>query len=196
MKVIGITGGVGSGKSTVLDLLEKEFGAYVIRTDDVGRHVLDPGTLGFNEVVELFGEDLVLPSGEIDRNMLAQIVFHDKEQLVKLNRIVHPKVKQYVKEELKRIRNTEQYDLFVIESALLYEDHYELLCDETWYIYVNTDTRKKRLMDSRGYTEEKCNEIMNNQLSDGEFREKCDIIIDNNGSEQCMSDTLKKVLEV
>lgn len=196
MKVIGITGGVGAGKSSVLELLEKNYRAFVLRTDEVGHKVLESGTEGYQQVVENFGVEILMESGEINRPRLAEIVFGDPEKLAKLNEIVHPLVKQYVKDELRRIRSLELYELFVIESALLFEDHYEILCDETWYIYVDSPTRIKRLMESRGYTEEKCQQIMNNQLSDEEFRSKCDLIIDNCESIENLNNTLKKVLEL
>lgn len=196
MKVIGITGGVGCGKSTVLELIENNFNAFVIKADDVGKTVLDKGTAGYKNVMELFGEEILLDSGEIDRNRLADIVFHDKKKLMVLNSIVHPLVKKTIVEEMARIRCTDRYDFFVVESALLLEDHYEVFCDEVWYIYADEKTRKRRLVESRGYSEEKIQGIMKNQLQEEEFRKRCDRIVDNSRTEGETLNQLKKMLVV
>lgn len=196
MKVIGITGGVGCGKSTVLELIEKNFNAFVIKADDVGKTVLDKGTAGYKNVMELFGEEILLDSGEIDRNRLADIVFHDKKKLMVLNSIVHPLVKKTIVEEMARIRCTDRYDFFIVEAALLLEDHYEVFCDEVWYIYADEKTRKRRLVESRGYSEEKIQGIMKNQLQEEEFRKRCDRIVDNSRTEGETLNQLKKMLVV
>lgn len=196
MKVIGITGGVGCGKSTVLELIENNFNAFVIKADDVGKTVLDKGTAGYKNVMELFGEEILLDSGEIDRNRLADIVFHDKKKLMVLNSIVHPLVKKTIVEEMARIRCTDRYDFFVVEAALLLEDHYEVFCDEVWYIYADEKTRKRRLVESRGYSEEKIQGIMKNQLQEEEFRKRCDRIVDNSRTEGETLNQLKKMLVV
>ncbi|MDD6572330.1 MAG: dephospho-CoA kinase [Thermoflexaceae bacterium] len=196
MKVIGITGGVGCGKSTVLELIEKNFNAFVIKADDVGKTVLDKGTAGYKNVMELFGEEILLDSGEIDRNRLADIDFHDKKKLMVLNSIVHPLVKKTIVEEMARIRCTDRYDFFIVEAALLLEDHYEVFCDEVWYIYADEKTRKRRLVESRGYSEEKIQGIMKNQLQEEEFRKRCDRIVDNSRTEGETLNQLKKMLVV
>lgn len=194
MKVIGITGGVGCGKSTVLELIKNHFNSYVIKADDVGKNVLDKGTPGYRKVLELFGEEILLDSGEIDRNRLADIVFHDKNKLIVLNSIVHPLVKKTIVEEMARIKCTDQYDFFIVEAALLLEEHYDIFCDEVWYVYADEETRRKRLMESRGYSGEKIEGIMRNQLPEEEFRKKCNRIVDNTGTTVKTLNQLKKML--
>lgn len=196
MKVIGITGGVGCGKSTVMELLEKNFNAYIIKADDVGKSVLDKGTKGYEQFVGLFGEAFLNEQGEIDRNRLAQTVFHNPNKLIVLNSIVHPLVKKTIVEEMTRIKCMDCYDYFFIEAALLLEDHYEVFCDEIWYIYADADSRRKRLAASRGYTDDKTDSIMKNQLSEEEFRQKCDYVLDNSGSVAETLEQLKKKLVV
>lgn len=190
MKIIGITGGVGCGKSTVLSLIEKNYNAYIKRADDVGRQVLLKGMDGYRRVVEIFGEDLLLPDGEIDRNKLAAVVFNNKNKLAVLNSIVHPAVKKLVVEDMARVRCMSAYDYYVFEAALLLDDHYEVFCDETWYIYADYEVRCRRLNGQRGYSCEKTESIVKNQLSDDEFRKRCDKIIDNSGT---VEDTLKQI---
>lgn len=196
MKVIGITGGVGCGKSTVLDLIEKNFNAYVIKADEVGRHVLDKGTKGYEQFVALFGEAFLNEQGEVDREKLAQEVFHNAGKLMVLNSIVHPLVKKNIIEEMARVRCLERYDYFIVEAALLFEDHYEVFCDEVWYIYADIVSRRKRLADSRGYSDEKTDSIMKNQLSEELFRKQCDFVVDNSKSVEETFEQLKKKLVV
>lgn len=196
MKVIGITGGVGCGKSMVLDLIKDNFNAYIIKADDVGRNILDKDTPGYKKVVELFGEELLDENGLINRNKLADIVFHNKNKLMVLNSIVHPLVKKTIVEKMAHVRCEGQYDYFIIEAALLLEDHYEVFCDEIWYIYADEEKRIERLKKSRGYSDEKINGIMRNQLSEDEFREKCNHIIDNSKSAEETLEQLKKRLVV
>lgn len=196
MKVIGITGGVGCGKSTILDLIQNNFNACIIKTDEVGRHVLDPGTDGYKQVIELFGTDLVMEDGYIDRAKLAEIVFHDDICLMQLNDIVHPAVKAKVLEDIADARQLGKCDYYFVESALLFDDHYEVFCDEVWYVCADYDTRKKRLMESRGYTEEKILAIMKQQLPDEIFCAKCDFVLDNSKTLEEALEQLKKRLVV
>jgi len=196
MKVIGITGGVGCGKSTVLDLVEKNFNEYVIKADEVGRHVLDKETKGYAQFVTLFGEAFLNGQGEVDREKLAREVFRNAGKLAVLNSIVHPLVKKYIVEEMARVRCMGRYDYFFVEAALLFEDHYELFCDEVWYIYADEVSRRARLLDSRGYSDEKTDSIMRNQLSEELFRKRCDYVLDNSGSVEETFEQLKKKLVV
>lgn len=196
MKVIGITGGVGCGKSTVLDLIQENFNAYVVKADDVGRNVLDKDTVGYNQVVGVFGDNILQENGEIDRKKLAEIVFNNNNKLMVLNSIVHPLVKNKIVEDMGNVRCSEKYDFYILEAALLFEDHYEIFCDEVWYIYADEKVRTMRLKDARGYSEEKIASIMKNQLSESAFRMKCDKVIENNSSREDVLVQLKKMLVV
>lgn len=196
MKVIGITGGVGCGKSTVLELIGKNFNAYIVKADDVGRHVLDKGTKGYEQFVTLFGEEYLDERKNVDRDRLAQTVFHNPNKLTVLNSIVHPLVKKEIVEEMAKVRCEGRYDFFFVEAALLLEDHYDLFCDEVWYIYAGADSRKERLRNSRGYSDEKTDSIMKNQLSEETFRKRCDYVLDNSGSIEETFERLKKKLVV
>ncbi|MCM1467377.1 MAG: dephospho-CoA kinase [Alistipes sp.] len=196
MKVIGITGGVGCGKSTVLELIGKNFNAYIVKADDVGRHVLDKGTKGYGQFVTLFGEEYLDGQKNVDRDRLAQTVFHNPNKLTVLNSIVHPLVKKEIVEEMAKVRCEGKYDFFFVEAALLLEDHYDLFCDEVWYIYAGADSRRERLRNSRGYSDEKTDSIMKNQLSEETFRKRCDYVLDNSGSIEETFERLKKKLVV
>ncbi len=181
MKIIGITGGVGSGKSEVLNILKNDYNAHIIIADLVAHKLFEKGNISYNLIVDYFGERILNEEKIIDRKKLANIVFNDKLELEKLNSFVHPYVKEYIKKEIKEIRLKGQKSLIVIEAALLIEDGYKNICDELWYVYVSEENRFKRLKESRGYTDEKILAILKNQLSDLEFRKNCSFTIDNDG---------------
>ena len=196
MKVIGITGGVGCGKSMVLDLIKENFNAYIVKADDVARHVLDKGEEGYYKALDFFGDEILDENSQINRNRLAEIVFNDSEKLGVLNGIVHPVVKENIKKEISSVRSCGKYDYFIVEAALLFDDHYESFCDEVWYIYADYDVRVKRLIESRGYSLQKIAGIMGNQMSEEEIREKSDYVIDNsNGIEETLAQLKKKLVE-
>ena len=176
MKVLGITGGVGSGKSTVLEYLRESYGAYLIECDDVGRKLQEPGEICYRPMIELFGRQVVKEDNSIDRRAVAQMVFRDSRLREELNAIVHPAVKKRVNQLI-----TEHQDspLIVVEAALLLDDHYDEICDEIWYIYADEDTRRRRLKDSRGYTDERITQMFRSQRADESFRALCALTIDN-----------------
>ena len=179
VRVLGITGGVGAGKSTVLSYLEKRYGARVILCDDVARMLQEPGEACYEPMKELLGEDVLRMDGSFDRKLVAERVFADGEMLKKLNGIVHPAVKKYVMDEIDEADRAGTVSLMVVEAALLLEDHYDLLCDEIWYIYTENGARIRRLQESRGYSEERIRHMMKSQKPDGFFREHCQFVVDN-----------------
>lgn len=176
--VIGITGGVGAGKSQVLTLLKEQFGAEVILADEVGRELMEPHGACFPAVVELFGTEVVREDGTLDRQKIAGIIFRDKAMLEKQNAIIHPAVKAEIIHRCEK----SHAKWIAVEAALLLEARYEDICGEVWYIYADEETRRKRLKESRGYSEERINAVMNSQLTDEQFRQGCDHVIDNSGS--------------
>ncbi len=180
MKIIGLTGGIGAGKTQILEYLNDKYGATICQADQVAKRLQKKGTEVYQKIVEHFGEEILDEKEEIDREKLGSIVFADSKELEVLNGIVHPAVKEEVlrkiSSEIKRSTN-----LFLLEAALLIEDHYDEICDELWYVYVQKEVRKKRLIYSRGYQPEKIDEIMASQLSKEDFFKACDRVIDNNG---------------
>lgn len=182
MKKIGVTGGVGAGKSTVLNYLRDTYGARIILADLVGHEVMEPGQKAYDRIVQQFGQTILGEDGRIERKILGSIVFGDKAKLQILNSIVHPAVK---KEILQRIGQAEKdgEKYVVVEAALFLEENYDAFCDETWYIYTNEELRRERLKVSRGYTDERVNQIFASQKRHEEFLERCQFVIDNNGTE-------------
>lgn len=182
--IIGITGGIGSGKSYVLAVMEKRFGCLLLEADAIARQLEQPSGVCYHEILQLFGREILAPDNTIDRQKLGKIVFADKEKLKKLNRIVHPAVKEKIREEIRRSQEKEPARIILIEAALLLEDHYDVICDTIWYIRASEATRRKRLKEKRGYSEDKINAVMKNQLSEEEFIRQCDCVIDNDSTEE------------
>lgn len=195
-KIIGITGGIGSGKSTVLDLLEKNFSAYIIKADDVAKELMEPGKEAYLKTVEFFGEEILMPDKNIDRKKLAAIVFENTNKLIVLNSITHPLVKNKIMEKITQLKMEDMYDYVFIEAALLIEDHYQVICDEFWYIYVPENIRRQRLKDSRGYSDEKIDSVIKSQLTEERFREECVNTIDNSKDLEFTLAQLEKLLDI
>ena len=183
MKIIGVTGGVGAGKSTVLNYLESRYGAKLILADLVGHEVMEPGQEAYGQVVKAFGPEVVSAEGTIDRKALGAIVFADEKKRMILNRIIHPAVRQEI---LRRLKEAELSHLsaVVVEAALFLEENYDAFCDETWYIYTDEKIRRQRLKENRGYSDERVDQIFRSQKTHEEFQERCQFMIDNNGSEE------------
>lgn len=194
MKVIGVTGGAGSGKSEVLRLLEKNFNAHVIIADEVARNLSKKGGASYDAIVAYFGDGILDDAGEIDRKKLAAIVFGHPKLLEKLNSFTHPKVKASIQKEIDEVKAQAGCSLIVVEAALLVEAGYEDVCDEYWYIYTDEAIRRQRMKESRGYSDEKIDGIMKNQLSEDEFRQACHRVIVNNTTLEAVQQQLSKIL--
>ena len=181
MKVNGITGGVGAGKSEIIKYLKEKHGAVIIEADKVGHLLMEPGGACYYSIVEKFGSSILNGDQTINRGKLGKIVFADETLLGELNKIIHPRVKSHIVSEIAKERAYHRTKYFVVEAALLIEDHYDVVCDELWYIHTDAEVRAKRLKASRGYDDEKIASIMANQKSPEEFRSACQAVIDNSG---------------
>lgn len=215
--VIGVTGGVGAGKSSVLKILEEQFDAKIIMADNVAKELMEPGGASYEAVVKAFGDEILVKEAEdssdadkdtagkvnasaksdkierpIDRKKLAQIIFNDDEKLALVNSLTHPKVKEEILSRIERFYQEDENALIVVEAALLIEAGYEDILDSLWIVTVDPEVRIERLMRDRGYSREKCLSIMDNQLSDEEFKAHGDVFIDNSYSRE---NTAKQVAE-
>lgn len=199
MKVIGITGGVGSGKSRVLSYLEEKHHAVICQADRVAWELQKPGQKCYSEIVEHFGTSILNEDKTINRKVLGQIVFGNDAKLQVLNAIMHPAVKCEIQKRILQEKGNGT-KLFFLEAALLIEEHYDEICDELWYIYTSEQIRRQRLKESREYSDEKINAIMASQLSEEMFRKACKVVIENNGlfDETCerLDDAIEKLGEI
>ncbi len=183
MKFIGITGGVGAGKSEILSYIRDHYRAKVVLADDLAKELMQPGTACHKKLLEAFGADGVFDDeGQMDTAKMSKLLFREPERRLQMNAIVHPAVKQEVMEQVQLARKEEVLDYYFLEAALLIEEHYDELCDELWYIYTSEDNRRARLKAGRGYTDQRIDDMMKSQQPEEVFRRYCKVVIDNNGT--------------
>lgn len=181
MRLIGITGGIGAGKSEILAFIGKHYRCKIYLADQVAHKVKEPGQPAYRPLVELLGEQVLDENGEIHRGRMADRIFSDAALLKKVNEIVHPAVRLYLENAVREARRDGETELFFIEAALLIEAGYQEMVDELWYIHADREIREKRLRESRGYSHIKIRDIMEKQLDEEAFRRECDFVIDNSG---------------
>ena len=188
MITIGVTGGVGAGKSEILHYLENKYNCRILLSDDAAKELEMPGGDLYGPLVTLLSgygpgndRDLLLKNGEIDKAEMARRIFSDADLLRKVNELVHPAVNRYILDEIERERRSGEREFFVLESALLVENGYDRIVDSMWYIHCDEPVRRMRLKSSRGYSDEKITGIMDKQVSEEVYRRSCDIVIDNTG---------------
>jgi dephospho-CoA kinase len=179
MKVIGLTGGIGSGKSTVSQILS-ELGASVLDADKVGHQCYQPGTEAWKDVVEAFGREIVAADGSIDRKKLGAIVFGDPEALARLNRIMHPRMYDMMADRIEAYRQ-KGVEVVVLEAALLFEAGWNPLVDEIWVTVASEPTVVRRVRERTGLPEAQITSRIRSQLSVEERTKNADLVIDNDG---------------
>jgi dephospho-CoA kinase len=176
MKIIGLTGGIGSGKSTVSRFLT-ELGAVILDVDKVGHEAFKPDTDVWREVVAAFGRQVVTPNGDIDRKKLGEIVFGNPESLSRLNQIMHPRMYDMVKAQLEEYRRQE-VDVVVLKAPLLIEVGWASLVDEVWVTVASQSTVLRRLEKRSGLSEQQSLARIRSQLSSEERVRHADVVID------------------
>ena len=182
MRTIGITGGVGCGKSAVIKYIEDHYNARIIFADNLAYELESPGHECYDDIVALLGREILDEDGCIDKRAMAAKIFADPDLLLQVNGIIHPAVKRYILQAVDEEKAAGRYDLFVLEAALLIEEKYYEILDELWYVRCDADIRRGRLKTTRGYSDEKIDQIMSSQCDDETFIRYCAHVIDNNGS--------------
>jgi dephospho-CoA kinase len=196
LKVIGITGGVGCGKSTVLDYLQTACSCLIVKADEVTHRLYEPGGSCHDALVALYEEygqpgdgPLTDGSGRLLHSEMSARMFRSAQLRKKVDGLLHPAVIAELKAEIDDYRagklcgsDGKPYDFYFLEAALLIENGFLEVVDEMWYIYCPDAVRRKRLKDSRGYTDRQIDRIMSSQLTEREFRENCSFVIDNGGT--------------
>lgn len=178
---IGITGGVGSGKSLVLDYLKHKYHCELLIADDIGNEVKLKGNRCYEPIVELLGKEILGEDGEIVKSRMAAKVFASKELLNQVNEIIHPAVYDEIQDRME-IAWTKGVTVCVVEAALMIEAGYRSFLDEIWYVHCNEETRRIRLRETRGYSDEKIDQILAVQLKESDFIANSDRIIENDSS--------------
>lgn len=193
MKIIGITGGVGAGKTKVLSYIEAHYKCRVIRADEAAHLLYEPGQECYQKLVGFLGPGILDIDQTIDKAKMAGIIFGDKHLLEGVNEIVHPEVKKYILEQIAVEKEKGEADYFFIEAALLIEERYDEIADELWYIHSDAAIRRQRLAEGRHYSAQKIDDIMGGQLSEAEFRKHCKVVITNNGD---LEETYKQIKSI
>lgn len=198
MKIIGVTGGVGSGKTELLHYIEKNYRCRILLADEASHEVMQKGGRIYEPLVALLGSSVLDSGGEINRKEMAARIFSHEELLGRVNALIHPAVREYILEAVAEEREKaaagaeDAVDYFFLEAALLIECGYRSVVDEMWYIYCDLAVRRERLKKSRGYSDGKIDSILSSQLTEAEFRSGSDVVIDNSGN---LEDAYRQIRE-
>ena len=198
MKIIGVTGGVGSGKTELLHYIEKNYRCRILLADEASHEVMQKGGRIYEPLVALLGSSVFDRNGEINRKEMAARIFSQEELLGRVNALIHPAVREYILEAVAEEREKaaagaeDAVDYFFLEAALLIECGYRSVVDEMWYIYCDLAVRRERLKKSRGYSDGKIDSILSSQLTEAEFRSGSDVVIDNSGN---LEDAYRQIRE-
>ena len=180
MLKIGLTGGIGTGKSSVTEAFQS-LGAAVINADLLGHDAYLPGTIGFEEVVTEFGQEIVGSDGQIDRKKLGPIVFSDSSKMDRLNEIMHPLIRDLIDERLVSLESS-QNKVAVVEAAILIEAGWKSLFDEIWVVISDREEVINRLGVRNGLSREDALKRIDSQMSNNERIEHGDVVVENTGS--------------
>lgn len=178
---IGLTGGIGTGKSTVARILA-ELGAHIINADSVGHEVYQPDTPGWRAVVAAFGTEIVDTDGTIDRRKLGRIVFSDPQALARLNAIVHPLIRDAVRERIEARRSAGLQQPIVLEAAILLEAKWNAIVDVVWVVVAGLDDVIGRIATERRLSADEIQARAAAQMTEAERRRLADVIIENTGT--------------
>ena len=193
-KIIGITGGVGSGKSTVLQYLKEQYSCEIMLADDIGAKLQQKGGKCYEPMLALLGEEYLAGDGQFDRAKIAAKVFEDKEFLKGINAIVHPAVRKEIEDLCEAVFAIHPEQTVFVESALFIEAGYLDMLDELWVVDASADVRKNRLSTGRNYSDERIDAVMNSQLSSEEYIAHADYVLYNNGSREELCRQIDRVM--
>lgn len=200
MKVIGLTGGIGSGKTTAAEYLRQK-GYRVMDADAIARDIMEPGEETLTKVAEVFGHDIIDREGGLDRKKLASLVFADEEKLKKLNDITHSVIRRVIKEKVKEAEEdlsdgTYMKDKVFIDAPLLFESGLDDMTDENWLVIAGEGQRAERVANRDGISREDVFQRMENQMSDREKIRRTDYILNNRGTREDFYIAISKLLEM
>lgn len=191
-KIIGLTGGIASGKSTVSNMLKAK-GFTIVDADIAARKVVEPGEPAYEQIIEAFGEGILLEDLTIDRKKLGALIFADEALRMKLNSIVHPAVRAWMTREKDRAIENGEKTVF-LDIPLLFESRLTYMIERTILVYVDEETQLKRLMARNGLSEKEAQMRIRAQMPLSEKKALADAVIDNNGSPEETKQQLEKIV--
>jgi dephospho-CoA kinase len=189
LRIIGVTGGIGSGKSTVSGILES-FGAKIIDADAIARNITRNKKV-LAELASAFGREIINPEGKLDRKKLAEIAFNDAAKLKKLNQITHKHVAAKIVKEVEKIKKENKYRIVVLDVPIPVNHGFLDIVDEVWVVVADRNARIERVMKRSGLTREEVEKRIDSQMRDSEYIRLANIIIENN----CEIEELHKKIE-
>ena len=192
MYTIGLTGGIGTGKSEVLSILH-DLGASTVQADLLAHEIYSPGKPAWQDIIHTFGSEILTAEHQINRKKLGEIVFADKNKLSKLNQIVHPRIFEHLKELIEK-QEMAGVRLLVIEAAILIEAEWTEIVDSVWVVKASKSIIIDRLKGKTTLSEKQITQRINAQISDAKRQEKANEIITNNGDKSELRDQVRKLI--
>ena len=193
MRVIGLTGGIGTGKSTASEYLRKQ-GFSIIDADRISREIVEPGTLLLKELEKNFGSGIIKDDGTLDRKALAAIVFSDKEKKSRLDGLMHGHILDEIERKISESQSGEGRGI-IVDAPLLFETGLEKKCDQVWLITADEKLRSLRVCERDGMDPEEVRARIQNQMADEEKKERAHRIVDNSGSKEALLAQLAELIE-
>lgn len=193
MRVIGLTGGIGTGKSTASEYLRKQ-GFSIIDADRISREIVEPGTLLLKELEKNFGSGIIKDDGTLDRKALAAIVFSDKEKKSRLDGLMHGHILDEIERKISESQSEEGRGI-IVDAPLLFETGLEKKCDQVWLITADEKLRILRVCERDGMDPEEVRARIQNQMADEEKKERAHRIVDNSGSKEALLAQLAELIE-
>ncbi|WP_226535385.1 dephospho-CoA kinase [Fictibacillus halophilus] len=191
--IIGLTGGIATGKSTASHILSEQ-GIPVIDADIIAREAVMPGKDAYEKIVAFFGEEVLLSDKTLNRAKLGEVIFNNSEKRQKLNQIVHPAVRSEMKKQAELYLSSGN-PLVIMDIPLLFESKLTHMVDKTWLIYTHPDIQLRRLMERDGYSEEQALSRIKSQMPIDEKKELADIVIENNDTKEELKQKLRRLLQ-
>lgn len=192
MKIIGLTGGIGSGKSTVASIMHG-FGAYIIDADEVARDVVSKGSRVLDKIVMHFGKEILNDDGGLNRRKLAEVVFNDRQKVVLLNQLTHKEVYKRIREQLKELKDKQYKDLIVLDVPIPSME-FKDMCDEIWVVDAPQDVRVERIIERSGFSREDILKRMSSQISSDDYLRIADRVINNADSLEALRDRVHELI--
>ncbi|MFA5074208.1 MAG: dephospho-CoA kinase [Nitrospirota bacterium] len=194
MLIVGLTGGIASGKSLAAGIF-KDLGAQVIDADRIAHQLLEPDEQPWKEVVEYFGESILLPDKCIDRKKLGEVIFNDPQKRLWLNSILHPRIFEAFQSQIKRLKDRQPNSIVIFDAILLIETGYHRNLDKIIVVYAEQEQQIERLTARDGFTREQALARIQSQMPLKEKRSYADYIVDNTQSREYAEQQVRKIFQ-
>ncbi|MAQ73858.1 MAG: dephospho-CoA kinase [Candidatus Marinimicrobia bacterium] len=194
MLKVGLTGGIGSGKSTASKFFEK-LGAFILDADKEAKNLLEKNEIVQHEVISEFGTDIINTTGKVDKNKLARVAFQDVDHQRRLNSVVHPYIYDLIDKTFDKVLNDGKYAVFIIDAAMIYESGYDIHLDYIIVITAQLKNRMERALARKTLTREEILKRIEFQWPEEEKVGMADFVIHNDGSEKELNDNIKSIIK-